>query len=64
MHTLSEQLHAKNMVRLEKSVCVCLLKDAVGALLQMCYASDRGGCWNALKLPVQQMLMCCTAKMI
>ncbi len=39
MHTLSEQLHATNMVRLAKGVCVsvCLLRDAVGALVQMCY---------------------------
>lgn len=37
MHTLSEQLHVTNMVRLAKGVCVCVLRDAVGALLQMCY---------------------------
>lgn len=41
MHTLSEQSHATNMVRLAKGVyvcvCVCLLRDAVGALLQMCH---------------------------
>lgn len=27
-------------------------------------ARDRGGCWNAVELPVQWMLMCCAAKMI
>lgn len=41
MHTLSEQFHATNMVRLAKGVyvcvSVCVLRDAVGALVQMCY---------------------------
>lgn len=32
MHTLSEQLHATNMVRLAKGVCVC-----VRVLVQGCY---------------------------
>lgn len=47
MHTLSEQLHATNMVSFVCvcGVCVCvwrvcslsLLRGAAGALLQMCY---------------------------
>lgn len=40
MHTLSEQLHATNMVRLAKGVCVCvyacLFRDAIGTLVQLC----------------------------
>lgn len=42
-----------------------LPRDAVGAFgAAFAKAGGRGGCWNAVELPVQGMLMCCTAKMI
>jgi len=54
MHTLSEQLHATNMVRLAKGVCMCVF--ALGCY--RCFGAavlwlETGGCWNAVDLPVQ-----------
>lgn len=58
MHTLSEQLHATNMVRLAKGVCVCVCMRACSGMLLVLWCSCakvgyRGGCWNAVALPVQ-----------
>lgn len=49
----------------KKHMCVCSGMLYVGAFWCSCAKTrDRGGCWNAVELPVQWMLMCCAAKMI
>lgn len=56
MHTLSEQLHATNMVSL---VCVCgvCARCLCSGVLQVrccrCAMARDRRCWNAVELPVQ-----------
>lgn len=61
MHTLSDQLHATNMVSF---VCACVwhvcgvcARCLCSGVLQVrccsCAMARDGGCWNAVGLPVQ-----------
>lgn len=52
MHTLSEQLHATNMVRFGHEARVRLLGGAIGVLVQLCCG------WQWKDVGMQQICQC------